>query len=156
MLSNPKAQEWTPKNLHPSSCDSLGSKKILGRGPDVCVIRCPFFKPKDIKTFSLPLLYMLPFLFSSVSSQILSLLQIIGEEEQNLCWRMAIYVVHALSLPSRLNLILPRFRPILAISVVHFSRFYSRHSSENLLSIPPFCFSRIYSQKAKLKLKVLK
>jgi hypothetical protein len=87
MLSNPKAQERTPKNLHPSSCDSLGSKKILGRGPDVCVIRCPFFKPKDIKTFSLPLLYMLLFLFShiSVSSQILSFLQIIGEEEQNLC-----------------------------------------------------------------------
>jgi hypothetical protein len=51
---------------------------------------------------------------------------------------------------------LPRFRPILVISVVHFYRFYSRHTSENLLSIPPLFFAGIYSQKAKLKLKVLK
>jgi hypothetical protein len=35
--SNPKAQEWTPKNLHPSSCNSLGSTKIVGLWLDVCV-----------------------------------------------------------------------------------------------------------------------
>jgi hypothetical protein len=101
---------------------------------------------------------MLPFLFSHISlfSHILSFLQIIGEEEQNLCSKMANYGVHALSLPTGLNLILPRFRPILVISVVHFYRFYSRHTSENLLSIPPLFFAGIYSQKAKLKLKVLK
>jgi hypothetical protein len=68
---------------------------------------------------------------------------------------MANYGVHALSPPSGLNFILPRFRPILAISVVHFYRLYSRHTSENVLSIQPF-FSGIYSQKEKLKLKVLK
>ncbi len=74
-------------NSQKSSCNSLGSTKIVGLWLDVCVIRCPFFKPKDIKTFSLPLLYMLPFLFSHISlfSHILSFLQIIGEEEQNLC-----------------------------------------------------------------------
>jgi hypothetical protein len=77
-------------NSQKSSCNSLGSKKIVGLWLDVCVIRCPFF------------------------------------------------------------------RPILVISVVHFYRFYSRHTSENLLSIPPFCFAGIHSQNAKLKLRVLK
>jgi len=66
-------------NSQKSSCNSLGSRKIVGLWLDVCVIRCPFFKPKDMKTFSLPLLYMFPFLFFHISllSHILSFLQII-------------------------------------------------------------------------------
>jgi hypothetical protein len=74
-------------NSQKSSCSSLGSTKIVGLWLDVCVIRCAFFKPKDIKTFSLSLLYMLPFLFFHISlfSHILSFLQIIGEAQKNLC-----------------------------------------------------------------------
>jgi hypothetical protein len=75
-----------PKNELPKIfTQALGSKKTVGLWLDVCVIRCLLFKPKDIKTFSL-LLYMLPFLFSDISlfSHILSFVQIVGEEEQNL------------------------------------------------------------------------
>jgi hypothetical protein len=51
---------------------------------------------------------------------------------------------------------LPIFRPILVISVVHFYRFDSRHTSEKLLSMPPGFFAGINSQKAKLKINLLK
>jgi serine/threonine protein kinase len=75
------------KVYSPSSCNSLGSTKFVGLWLDVCVIRCPFFKVKYIKTFSLRLPYMFPFLFFHISlfSHSLSFLQIIREEEQNLC-----------------------------------------------------------------------